>query len=128
MGLNLEHNTYQDLILTLKQEIKQTRIRAHLAINRELILLYWNIGKHIVERQQNEGWGTKVNVNISKDLRKEFPEMKGLSTRNLVYMQTFDKNYPDPNFTQEVLAQINLYHNLNSQKNYLRNLRFSPNR
>jgi DUF1016 N-terminal domain len=58
----------------------------------------------ILERQQHEGWGTKVIENISKDLHKEFPEMKGSGARNLVYMQTFANNYPDFEFTQEVLA------------------------
>ena len=76
-----------------------------------MITLYWNIGNQILERQKAEGWGSKVIDNISKDLRKEFPEMKGLSARNLVYMQTFAKNYPNVEITQATLAQITWYHN-----------------
>ena len=86
-----------------------------------MITLYWHIGQQILERQNIQGWGTKVIENISKDLRAEFPEMKGLSARNLVYMQTFAKAYPDFSITQEVLAQITWYHNitlLDKVKNY----------
>jgi predicted nuclease of restriction endonuclease-like (RecB) superfamily len=104
--------SYVELIQTLKQEIASARIRAHLSVNKEMISLYWRIGNQILERQDKEGWGTKVIENISHDLRKEFPEMKGLSSRNLVYMQTFAKAYPDFEITQEVLAQITWYHNV----------------
>lgn len=110
METNITNKSYIDLIETLKNEIKSARIRAHLSVNRELVLLYWNIGKRILERQQAEGWGAKVIENISKDLRKEFTEMRGLSSRNLVYMQTFVKAYPDLEFTQRVAAQIPWFH------------------
>ena len=117
----LNHKSYVELIEGLKKQISQARIRAHLAVNKEMITLYWHIGKQILERQNSQGWGTKVIENISKDLRVEFPEMKGLSARNLVYMQTFAKAYPDFSITQEVLAQITWYHNitlLDKVKNY----------
>jgi len=117
----LNHKSYVELIEGLKKQISQARIRAHLAVNKEMITLYWHIGKQILERQNSQGWGTKVIENISKDLRAEFPEMKGLSARNLVYMQTFAKAYPDFSITQEVLAQITWYHNitlLDKVKNY----------
>jgi predicted nuclease of restriction endonuclease-like (RecB) superfamily len=77
-----------------------------------MISLYWRIGSQILERQDKEGWGTKVIESISNDLRKEFPEMKGLSARNLVYMQTFAKAYSDFPITQAALAQITWYHNI----------------
>lgn len=112
MTNELKTKSYIELIQTLKQEIANSRIRAHLAVNKEMIHLYWNIGRRILERQNEEGWGTKVIENISKDLREEFPEMKGLSARNLVYMQTFAKAYPDFEITQEPLAQITWYHNI----------------
>ncbi len=117
----MNHKSYVELIEGLKKQISQARIRAHLAVNKEMITLYWHIGKQILERQNSQGWGTKVIENISKDLRAEFPEMKGLSARNLVYMQTFAKAYPDFSITQEVLAQITWYHNitlLDKVKNY----------
>ena len=98
--------SYAGLLQSLKTQITQARIRAHLSVNKEMISLYWNIGNQILERQKAEGWGSKVIENISKDLRKEFPEMKGLSARNLVYMQTFAKNYPNFEITQQAVAQI----------------------
>jgi predicted nuclease of restriction endonuclease-like (RecB) superfamily len=110
MNTELDKN-YATLLQNLKKEISTARIRAHLSVNKEMINLYWSIGNQILERQKEEGWGSKVIENISKDLRNEFPEMKGLSPRNLVYMQTFAKCYPDFEFTQEVLAQITWYHN-----------------
>ena len=104
----VEVNTksYAGLLQSLKTQISQARIRAHLSVNKEMISLYWNIGNQILERQKEEGWGAKVIENISKDLRSEFPEMKGLSARNLVYMQTFAKNYPNFEITQQAAAQI----------------------
>lgn len=107
----LESKTYAQLLQDLKTQISQARIRAHLSVNKEMIQLYWSIGNQILERQKAEGWGTKVIENISKDLLSEFPEMKGLSARNLVYMQTFAKFYPDFSITQATLAQITWYHN-----------------
>ena len=111
MTKELDNNNYAALIQTLKTEISQARIRAHLSVNKEMISLYWRIGSQILDRQDKEGWGTKVIENISNDLRKEFPEMKGLSARNLVYMQTFAKAYPDFPITQQVAAQIPWGHN-----------------
>ncbi|NDE19346.1 MAG: DUF1016 family protein, partial [Alphaproteobacteria bacterium] len=106
MENQLNHKSYVELIEGLKKQISQARIRAHLAVNKEMITLYWHIGKQILERQNSQGWGTKVIENISKDLRAEFPEMKGLSARNLVYMQTFAKTFPDLKITQQAAAQI----------------------
>ena len=111
MTKELDNNNYAALIQTLKTEISQARIRAHLSVNKEMISLYWRIGSQILDRQDKEGWGTKVIENISNDLRKEFPELKGLSARNLVYMQTFAKAYPDFPITQQVAAQIPWGHN-----------------
>jgi predicted nuclease of restriction endonuclease-like (RecB) superfamily len=111
MTTELNSKTYAQLLQDLKTEISQARIRAHLSVNKEMISLYWSIGNQILERQKAEGWGTKVIENISKDLRSEFPEMKGLSARNLVYMQTFAKSYPDFAITQQLVAQIKCENN-----------------
>lgn len=102
---------YFNILKTLKEEIYRARIRAHLAVNKELILLYWRIGKEILDRKKELGWGSKVIESLSQDFRHEFPGMKGLSARNLVYMQTFATAYPDYEFTQEGPAQITWYHN-----------------
>ena len=109
--VEVNSKSYAGLLQSLKTQISQARIRAHLSVNKEMISLYWNIGNQILERQKEEGWGAKVIENISKDLRSEFSEMKGLSARNLVYMQTFAKNYPNFEITQATLAQITWYHN-----------------
>ena len=103
---------YADLLQSLKERVQQAQVRAMLAVNRELVLLYWHIGREILARQQQQGWGAKVIERLSKDLREAFPEMTGLSSRNLKYMRAFAENYPDEQFVQAVLAQITWYHNL----------------
>ena len=81
--------SYLEFIDDLKNQIKTAKIKAHLAVNRELVLLYFTIGNAILEKIKKEEWGSKVIEKISQDLCKEFPEMKGLSTRNLKYMRQF---------------------------------------
>ncbi|MCP1715527.1 putative nuclease of restriction endonuclease-like (RecB) superfamily [Methanocalculus alkaliphilus] len=101
---------YPTFLAALKVRIRQAQTRAILSVNRELILLYWQIGREIMERQEQEGWGSKVIDRLSDDLRKEFPEVRGFSPRNLKYMRSFAEAWPDPEFVQEVLAQITWYH------------------
>jgi predicted nuclease of restriction endonuclease-like (RecB) superfamily len=103
---------YHDFLRELKGRILQAQVRAVLSVNRELVLLYWQIGGDILDRQQQQGWGAKVIDNLATDLRKAFPEMKGFSSRNLKYMRSFAEAYPDEQFVQEVLAQITWYHNI----------------
>ena len=81
--------SYITLISELKTQIQAARIKASLAVNRELILLYFKIGKSILEKEIEEGWGTKITERISQDLQKVFPEMKGLSYTNIRYMKRF---------------------------------------
>ena len=97
---------YAELIQALKQDIATSRIRAHLSVNKEMISLYWRIGKQILQRQKDEGWGTKVIENISKDLRNEFPEMTGLSAQNLKYMRKFAEEYTRDEISQQAVDQI----------------------
>lgn len=80
---------YAEFLESLKARIRQTQVRAALSANRELVLLYWHIGREILHRQKEEGWGSKVIERLAQDLRREFPEMKGLSPRNLKYMRAF---------------------------------------
>lgn len=103
---------YPQLLNDLKERIRTAQVRAAVAVNRELVLLYWQIGRMILDRQAQAGWGAKVIDQLSKDLRREFPEIKGFSSRNLKYMRTFAETYPDSSIVQEVLAQITWYHNL----------------
>jgi predicted nuclease of restriction endonuclease-like (RecB) superfamily len=103
---------YQELLVSLKQRIRASQIRAALAVNRELILLYWQIGREILLRQSQQGWGAKVIDRLSQDLQTEFPELKGLSGRNLKYMRAFAEAYPESEFVQQAVAQIPWGHNV----------------
>jgi len=87
-------------------------VRAALSVNRELVLLYWQLGQDILTRQRQQGWGAKVIDRLARDLQKEFPDMKGFSPRNLKYMRAFAEAYPNEPIVQEVLAQITWYHNI----------------
>jgi predicted nuclease of restriction endonuclease-like (RecB) superfamily len=97
---------YETFLIDLKDRIRTARTRASLAVNKELVLLYWEIGRDILERQQRESWGTKVIERLAQDLRREFPEMKGLSRANLLYMRGFAEAWPDAEFVQRLVGQI----------------------
>ncbi|MCL4154325.1 UNVERIFIED_CONTAM: hypothetical protein GTU68_052501 [Idotea baltica] len=103
---------YPALLDELKKQIKSAQIKAALSVNKELILLYWNIGKEILNRQEKQGWGSKIIEKLSKDLRMAFPESKGYSTRNLKYMRAFAEAWPDKEFVHQVGAQIPWKHNV----------------
>lgn len=101
---------YPSWLADLKQRIRTAQQRATLSVNRELVLLYWHIGREILERQQAQGWGAKVIEQLAKDLTAAFPDMKGFSRRNLMYMRSFAEAWPELEFVQEVLAQLPWYH------------------
>ena len=103
---------YNDFLCELKERIRGAQVRAVLAINRELVLLYWQIGRDILTRQQQQGWGAKVIDRLATDLRSSFPEMKGFSPRNLKYMRAFAEAYSDEQFVQQVVARIPWGHNV----------------
>lgn len=103
---------YQDWLTNLKARIHTAQQRATLAVNRELVLLYWQIGREILARQSVQGWGAKVIEHLAHDLRVAFPEMKGFSPRNLKYMRAFAQNWDNSEFVQEVLAQLPWYHHI----------------
>lgn len=103
---------YDNWLAELKKRIHTAQQRASLAVNRELVQLYWQIGRDILQRQAEQGWGAKVIERLAHDLRTTFPEMKGFSPRNLKYMRTFAEAWPDESFVQEVLAQLPWYHQL----------------
>jgi len=101
---------YAEFLADLKERIRRARVKAALSANRELILLYWEIGRMILERQKKEGWGSKVIDRLAQDLRREFPDIRGFSARNLKYMRAFAEAYPDKEFVQQVAAQIPWFH------------------
>lgn len=103
---DLQPSDYAATLAAAKQAIQAARTRAVLAVNSETINLYWSLGQLILERQHAEGWGTKVIDRLSADLRAEFPEMTGLSPRNLRYMRTFAAQWADQSIVQQVAAQL----------------------
>ncbi|CAM3425083.1 PDDEXK nuclease domain-containing protein [Nocardioides dubius] len=103
---------YLPWLVELKGQIRATRLRAALAVDAELLCLYWRIGRDILERQADQGWGAKVIDRLSRDLREEFPEMKGFSVRSLKYMRSFAAAWPDEGMVQQVAARIPWGHNL----------------
>ena len=90
----------------IKERIRSERLRVALAANATMILMYWEIGRIILARQAAEGWGTKVIDRLSADLREEFPDMQGLSPRNLKYMRKFAEAWADRAIVQRSIAQL----------------------
>ncbi|MEI6080042.1 MAG: PDDEXK nuclease domain-containing protein [bacterium] len=104
--------SYVSILKTLKEKIRAAQIRAVLSVNSKMMQLYWEIGKIISEQQEKQGWGTKVIERLSKDLRSAFPNMKGFSYRNVMYMNQFYKEYQSVIIVQAALAQLPWYHNI----------------
>lgn len=105
-------DTYQAFVQGLKERIRAAQVRAALAVNTELILLYWQIGRDILQRQEQEGWGAKIIEQLARDLKREFPDVKGFSRTNLLYMRAFAEAYPEEQFVQQVVGQIPWGHNV----------------
>ena len=98
---------YQDFLHDIKTQVTQSRIGAVRAVNRSLIELYWSLGKMIVERQEELGWGHAVVDQLSTDLRIEFPDMTGFSPRNLWDIKRFYETYANaPEFLRQLVAEI----------------------
>jgi predicted nuclease of restriction endonuclease-like (RecB) superfamily len=107
---------YPVLLEALKSRIRAAQVKAALAVNRELVLLYWELGQRILESQKREGWGAKVIDRLVADLRYSFPEMTGLSRRNLQCMRSFAEEFPDAQIVQQLVAQIPWGHILQIQQ------------
>ena len=101
---------YADWLADIKTRVATARQRAALAANAELIQLYWQIGRDILQRQSAQGWGSKVIERLARDLRAAFPEMKGFSARNLMYMRDFAEAWPDAEIVQQLAAQLPWFH------------------
>lgn len=108
----IESTAYKTFLVELKSRIRQAQLRAGLSVNRELVLLYWNIGQDILLRQKAEGWGAKIIDRLSHDLKKEFPNMRGFSPRNIKYMRALAEAYSDEAIVQQAVAQIPWGHNV----------------
>jgi predicted nuclease of restriction endonuclease-like (RecB) superfamily len=101
-----EPDDYAALLVELKARIQGARLKAAVAVNQELILLYWSIGRDILTRQETHGWGAKVIERLAGDLRRDFPEMTGLSRRNLNYMRAFAEAFPEIEIVQQLVARL----------------------
>jgi hypothetical protein len=88
-----ELNIYSDLLVGIKNRVRQEQIKAYIAVNAELLATYWDIGKMIHERQQQEGWGNSFIPRLAIDLKNELSEFKGFSQRNIARMLTFYREY-----------------------------------
>ena len=97
---------YAPLLADLKARVRTAQVKAALSVNRELILLYWHIGREILRAQKAEGWGTKVVERLAKDLAAEFPEMGGFSARNLNYMLSFAEAWEPVVILQQPVAKL----------------------
>jgi predicted nuclease of restriction endonuclease-like (RecB) superfamily len=103
---------YSEWLTDLKGRIHAAQQRATLAVNRELVLVYWQIGRDILDRQARQGWGAKVIDRLAADLRTAFPDMKGFSRANLMYMRAFAEAWPDVQIVQQAVGQLPWGHNV----------------
>lgn len=97
---------YLPFVNSLKEFIKKEKLTALLNANQQMILMYWHIGKSILDKQKEEGWGTKIIDRLSHDLKEVFPEETGFSPRNLKYMRKFADAWNDYEIVQRCVAQI----------------------
>ena len=103
---------YAVFLSGLKERIRSAHVKVALSVNAELVALYWEIGSQILERQKKEGWGAGVINRLAMDLRHEFPDMKGFSPRNLLYMKQFAQTYPKGQISQQPVAKLPWGHNI----------------
>lgn len=103
---------YPELLAAVSNEVHSGRSRAVSAANHEMLLSYWAVGNELVKRESAEGWGSKVVVRLSADLRSSFPEASGFSPRNLRYMKSFAEAWPDFPMLQAPLATLPWYHQI----------------
>lgn len=103
---------YGELLVEIKQRIRSAQYEALRAVNKELIALYWNIGRMIVTRQQGDSWGKSVVANLSKYLQAEFPGISGFSSTNLWRMKLFYETYVNKEKLAPLVREIGWTHNL----------------
>ncbi|OAM44176.1 hypothetical protein A7Q00_02840 [Eikenella halliae] len=103
---------YVQWLADIKNRVSAARYKAALAVNAELVSLYWHIGRDILQRQAAQGWGSKVIDRLGRDLREAFPEMKGFSRANLLYMRAFAEAWTDFEIVQQSVGQLPWGHNV----------------
>ncbi len=103
---------YSTLLDSIKAHIRAARLRVVVAVNSELVLLYWRVGTEILKRQGEQGWGAKVVDRLSGDLIRDFPDMRGYSPRNLNYMLAFARTWPEESILQMLFAKLTWSQNI----------------
>jgi len=103
---------YADWLKDLKSRIRAAQQKAVLAAKSQMILLYWQIGRDILERQDKHGWGAKFIDRLYDDLHREFPNMKGYSSSYLKYMRRFAEECPNCQIGQQTADQLPWFHNV----------------
>lgn len=103
---------YQTLLVDIKERIRSAQYEALRSVNKELIALYWDIGKMIVERQKGDTWGKAVVEQLAEDLQKDYPGMQGFSARNIWRMRDFYLSYKDNPKLPPLVAEIGWTHNI----------------
>lgn len=109
---DLTQQNYANLLGEIKTRLRSAQYAALKAVNKELINLYWDIGKMIVERQEGETWGKSVVEQLSKDIRAELPEQTGFSAQNLWFMRQFYISYKENEKLQQLVREIGWSHNI----------------
>lgn len=104
--VGLRPTGYDALLKAIKERVGTAQVRAAVAVNTELVRLYWSIGHDILQKQQAEGWGSKVIDRLSRDLKASFPTMQGFSRTNLLYMRAFAAAWPDEAIVQRPVGQL----------------------
>ncbi len=112
MTTELVPSTYDGFLRKLKDRVRRAQLQAALSVNSRLVLLYWRIGRDILSRQREEGWGAKVVARLARDLRSAFPEMKGFSPRNLLFMRSLAEAYPDEEIVKQLVSLLPWGHNV----------------
>lgn len=108
----MELELYRSLLGDIKQRILKAQIKAALAVNSEMISLYWEIGKSIAEKQEQKGWSAGVIPKLAKDLKRELSDLKGYSERNLGRMLAFYREYPARSILPQLVAKLPWGHNI----------------
>lgn len=113
MSKELKVNEYKDFFIAIKTTIQSAQIKASVMVNQELLKLYWNLAQMIIEKQESSSWGDGILENISKDLKREFPNLKGFSKRNLELMRKWYKYWnSEDEITKQLVSQIPWGHNI----------------
>jgi len=106
MVQTVEKNLYFNTLDEIKSQIAKSQTRTFFSVNYQMILLYWKVGEIIDKRQQNEGWGSKIIPQLSKDITNDFPVLKGFSQRNIKRMLRFYREYKNtPKAQNEIVPQ-----------------------